>query len=202
MRYPGRVERHRPEIEISRTDDYITKAASLIAQGKIVGWYQGASEIGPRALGNRSILCDPREASMKQTLNARIKFREAFRPFAPTVLDAFSQRWFGLSDSPFMLRVADVLEEGAPAITHHDGTARPQVLRREDNETFYALVEAFHGLTGMPMVLNTSFNVRGEPIVETPDHALQCFLKTGLDQLIFPGVVVSKRSSKHNPPSK
>lgn len=189
------LERHRSEVTVSRPDDYISEAAHLIAQGKIIGWYQGAGEIGPRALGNRSILCDPRDGAMKQTLNARVKFREAFRPFAPTVLDTYSEEWFGLKDSPFMLRVAEVLQEGAPAITHHDGTARPQVLRREDNRPYYSLIEAFHGLTGVPLVLNTSFNIRGEPMVETPEDALRCFLETGLQHLIFPGLVVSKSGS-------
>lgn len=188
------LEKYRSHIRTDRDVDYITRTAKLLAGGKIIGWYQGASEIGPRALGNRSILCDPRNQNMKQILNSKVKFRESFRPFAPTVLDSHSEDWFGLKSSPFMLRVARVKKSEARAIIHKDNTARPQVLEKKDNVKYYELIEMFYHLTGVPLLLNTSFNIRGEPIVETPTDALECFLKTGLDHLVFPNVIVSKTS--------
>lgn len=188
------LEKYRAHIRTKHHVDYIARTAKLLAGGKIIGWYQGASEIGPRALGNRSILCDPRNQNMKYILNSKIKFRESFRPFAPTVLDSHSEDWFGLKSSPFMLRVARVKKSEARAIIHVDNTARPQVLEKKDNVKYYELIEMFYHLTGIPLLLNTSFNIRGEPIVETPTDALECFLKTGLDHLVFPNVIVSKPS--------
>jgi carbamoyltransferase len=187
------LARHAHEIAVERTDDEVRGAARLLAEGEIVGWFQGPGELGPRALGNRSILCDPRRADMQRILNARVKRREAFRPFAPSVLREHAAEWFGLDDSPFMLRVARVRRSGVPAITHVDGTARPQTIAREDNPRYHALIEAFYDLTGIPLVLNTSFNTDGEPLVETPEDAVRCFLRSGMGRLVFPGVIVSRR---------
>jgi carbamoyltransferase len=129
---------------------------------------------------------------MKDALNTRVKHRETFRPFAPSVLNEHSGSWFGLSDSPFTLRVARVLRPGVPAKPHCDQTARIQTVTAEDNPIYYAMIRAFHERTGIPMVLNTSFTVRGDPIVESPEDALECFLSTDLDHVIFPGWIVSK----------
>lgn len=191
--------RHRDSLAIEERPDYCRVAAELIADGHIVGWFQGPSEIGPRALGNRSILADPRGADMKDRLNRRVKLREGFRPFAPAVLNEYSEEWFGIKDSPFMLRVSGVLKSGVPAVTHVDGTARVQTVSAEDNPAFHALIAAFHERTGVPLVLNTSFNIGGEPIVETPEDAIRSFLNTGLDCLIFPGRIVHKAGAAARP---
>jgi carbamoyltransferase len=188
------LERFRGEVTWCERSDYIRGAASLLASGKIIGWFQGASEIGPRALGNRSILCTPTGDDTKHILNARVKFRENFRPFAPAVLNEHAEEWFGLSDSPFMLRVAKILQPGLSAVEHCDGTARVQTVAREDNPAYYDLLSAFYQATGIPVLLNTSFNIKGEPIVETPGDALASFLATELDHLVFPGYIVSKRT--------
>jgi len=180
---------------IDRTSDYIMKTAMHLANGKIVGWFQGASEIGPRALGNRSILADPRNPEMKDTLNRKVKFRENFRPFAPSVLNEYAEQWFGLKDSPFMLRVCNVLEEGVPAISHVDNTARIQTIKIEDNACFYDLIKCFYEITGVPLLINTSFNIKGEPIVETPEDAIRCFLNTELDLLVFENILLEKARS-------
>ncbi|MPQ96909.1 carbamoyltransferase [Modestobacter sp. I12A-02628] len=168
-------------------------AAELIAGGATVGWFEGAGEIGPRALGHRSILADPRDPGVATRLNAEIKFREPFRPFAPAVLAEHSERWFGLTDSPFMLRACPVLKEGVPAITHVDGTSRIQTVTSEDSPGFHTVLDSFHDLTGLPMLLSTSLNTRGCPIDETPADALGTLLQTGLDHLALPGVLLSKR---------
>ncbi len=182
-------------LNVERVDDYLDRAAELIAQGKIIGWFQGASEVGPRALGNRSILADPRRSEMKDALNSRVKFREGFRPFAPSVLKERGQEWFGLEDSPFMLRVAPVLKRGIPAVTHVDGTARVQTVDQRDNPAFYDLIERFEAKTGVPLILNTSFNIRGEPIVETPEHAINALLESDLDHLVFQRRIVRRADS-------
>jgi carbamoyltransferase len=190
------LEEFKGELVVRKTADYIKEAARLVAAGKIIGWFQGASEIGPRALGNRSIVCDARRADMKRKLNSRVKFREMFRPFAPSVLNEHSVEWFGLKDSPFMLRVADVLRTGVPAITHVDGTARMQTVAERDNPAYYRLIEEFYRLTGVPMVLNTSFNIKGEPIVETPVDAIRSFLDSGMHHVVFKGYVLSKKRKR------
>jgi carbamoyltransferase len=162
-------------------------AASELLASKIVGWFQGGSEYGPRALGHRSILADPRAPGMKDHLNARVKFREPFRPFAPSALRERAAEVFDLKgESPYMLIVADVREEWrarVPAITHVDGTARVQTVDREVDPLYHALISAFAASAGVPLVLNTSFNLRGMPVVETPRDALQCFLYTEMDAL-------------------
>ena len=180
----------------AQVSDAPALAARLLAEGKIVGWFQGRMEMGPRALGNRSILADPRSAAVKDLLNARVKFREAFRPFAPSVLEDRSGEYFETAyPSPYMILVYDVRPEKraqVPAITHVDGTARVQTVSRRHNPRYYRLIEEFGRLTGAPMVLNTSFNIRGQPIVNEPAEAIQCFLETGMDVLFLGDHVLTK----------
>ena len=162
--------------------------ADLLEAGAVVGWFQGRAEFGPRALGQRSILLDPRRRDGKQVLNGKVKFREAFRPFAPVVLEERAENWFELDgvpgSSPFMLRVCPFRpdkQQDVPAVVHVDGTGRLQTVTGERNGIFYDLIAEFDRRTGVPMLLNTSFNTMGEPIVETPEDALWCFLATGMD---------------------
>lgn len=172
-------------------------AARLIAAGHIVGWFQGRMEFGPRALGGRSILADPTRPDMKDLLNKHVKHREDFRPFAPSCLAERAGEFFeGCGESPFMLfvhRVRPEKRDTLPAITHVDGTARVQTVAREVDPRFYGLIEAFERLRGVPVVLNTSFNVMGEPIVCTPAEAVRCFYSTGMDALVMGDCVVRKR---------
>jgi carbamoyltransferase len=172
------------------------QAARMLVEGKIIGWFQGRMEMGPRALGNRSILADPRRNDMKDLLNARVKFRESFRPFAPSVLEEKSGDWFVTGyPSPYMILVFDVRPEKralVPAITHVDGTGRVQTVSHKTNPKYYRLIEEFDRLTGVPMVLNTSFNIRGEPIVHRPEQAIECFLRTGMDALFLGDYLLTK----------
>ena len=188
-------------------EELLETAATALAEGKALGWFQGRMEFGPRALGNRSILADPRSPDMQKTLNLKVKFRESFRPFAPSVLRERVSDWFELDgDSPYMLLVADVKAKrrrclgeaeraisglarldvprsDIPAATHVDGSARVQTVHRDTNPRFHALLAAFEARTGCPVLVNTSFNVRGEPIVCTPADAFRCFMGTHLDCL-------------------
>ena len=188
-------------------DTLIDSTAEALAAGEAVGWFQGRMEFGPRALGNRSILGDARSPTMQKTLNLKVKHRESFRPFAPSVLREDVGDWFELDrDSPYMLLVADVIAErrkppaeaqealfgidrlnvprsDIPAVTHVDYSARVQTVHRETNPRYHALLEAFKARTGCPVIVNTSFNVRGEPIVCTPADAFRCFMGTDLDCL-------------------
>jgi carbamoyltransferase len=172
------------------------ETAKVLSEGHAVGWFQGRSEFGPRALGNRSILADPRKAEMKDHLNNRVKHRQAFRPFAPIVLAERAREIFeGDEDSPFMLlakRVRPEWRSKIPAVVHVDGTARVQTVRQEDNEILYRLLKEFDAITGVPVLLNTSFNVKGEPIVESPPHAVECFLSTGIDYLALHDRLIAK----------
>jgi carbamoyltransferase len=176
--------------------DLVGETAAALASGKVVGWFQGACEFGPRALGNRSILADPRDPATKDLVNRRVKFRQGFRPFAPAVLAEKAEEYFeGEAESPYMLlakRVRPEMAERVPAIVHVDGTARVQTVREEDNPRFHALLAAFFERTGVPVLLNTSFNVRGEPIVEVPFDAMDCFLGSGLDVLVLHDWYVTK----------
>lgn len=171
------------------------QAADLISQGNILGWYQGRFEWGPRALGNRSIVCDPRNATMKEHLNSRIKHREGFRPFAPSVLEERAGDWFEMAGpSPFMLMTCQVKHEQqsrVPAITHVDGTARQQTVSKATNPKYWGLLHAFERKTGVPIVLNTSFN-ENEPVVNTPDEAVSCFLRNDMDVLALGPFLVEK----------
>ena len=169
--------------------------AGDIDAGRIIGWFQGRMEWGARALGNRSILCDPRRADMREVLNARIKRRETFRPFAPAVLRESVADWFETdADVPFMAQVLGIRPERRaqiPAVVHVDGTGRLQTVRRDSNPLFHTLIRAFAALTGVPMLLNTSFNEH-EPIVCTPQEALGCFMRTGMDVLVMGGWVLRR----------
>lgn len=177
------------------------KIATLLAEGSVLGFFQGRMEIGPRALGCRSILADPRNKDMKAIINAKIKFREPFRPFAPSVLEEVAQEYFvNATQSPFMNIVFEVREEKRaiiPAVTHVDQTARIQTVSKEVNPYYYQIIQEFAKLTGVPVVLNTSFNIKGEPIVESPENAINCFLGTGLDYLILNEFLVSKTENPH-----
>jgi len=174
------------------------RVADLLIGGKVVGWFQGRMEFGPRALGARSILADPRSPEMQSALNAKIKFRESFRPFAPCVLASDASRWFELSphhESPYMLIVAPVKPEhrtDVPAVTHVDGSVRLQTIDEHRNPRLSRLFSKFLERTGCPMLVNTSFNVRGEPIVCTPADAYRCFLMTDIDALVLDDIVVLK----------
>jgi carbamoyltransferase len=207
----------------SEESELLNHVVSLLADGKIVGWFQGRMEFGPRALGARSILGDPRSPAMQATMNLKIKFRESFRPFAPAVMQERASEWFELKpgqESPYMLLVAPVREKRRtyidaevertmqhdpdlrrrvnivrseiPAVTHVDYSARVQTVDEQRNPRFYRLLEAFDQVTGCPVLVNTSFNVRGEPIVCTPEDAYRCFLATDMDALVLEDVLVSK----------
>jgi carbamoyltransferase len=172
-----------------------SRTAKAIADGKVVGWFQGRMEWGPRALGNRSIVCDPRRADMKDILNLKIKRRESFRPFAPSILREAVADWFEVDDDvPFMMQVYPIREAKRaliPAVTHVDGSGRLQTVTRDTNPRYYALIEAFRELSGVPMVLNTSFN-ENEPVVCKPEEALDCFLRTKMDVLVMGAWVVER----------
>ncbi len=178
------------EMQFERLTDeaLVKKVAGDLQAGKIVGWFQGRFEMGPRALGNRSILADPRREDMKDTLNHKVKQREAFRPFAPAVLLEHASRWFHIDQAdPFMTTAPRVRADKTrliPAVVHADDTARIQTVERKDNPRFYALIEEFERLTGVPIVLNTSFN-RQEPIVASPGDAISCFLRTQMDVIVL-----------------
>ncbi|HSN90523.1 MAG TPA: carbamoyltransferase C-terminal domain-containing protein [Anaeromyxobacteraceae bacterium] len=186
------------EVEVRRLEDrdLFRETAAAVAAGKVVGWFQGAMEWGPRALGNRSIVADPRRADMKDVLNLRIKHRETFRPFAPSVLEERVGTWFERSEpSPFMLmvyRVREAVRERIPAVTHVDGTGRLQTVSRRTSPRYHALISEFERQTGIGLVLNTSFNEH-EPIVATPDDAIACFRKTRMDVLALGNRVLFRR---------
>jgi carbamoyltransferase len=177
-----------------REDDLLRAAAERLSEGKILGWFQGRLELGPRALGARSILADPRDPTMRDKINALVKKREAFRPFAPAVLESRAREHFEIdAPSPFMVfthRVRSTLE--LPAITHVDGSARVQTVSADTSPRFARLIEAFAQRTGCPLLLNTSFNVRGEPIVCTPVDALLCFVRSRLDTLVIEDTLIDR----------
>jgi carbamoyltransferase len=190
------------EVRIDSADGDERLAASCaaaIAGGEVVGWYQGRSEWGPRALGNRSILADPRRADMKELLNVKIKRRESFRPFAPSVLEERTADWFTIDyPDPFMIKVYPIRPEKRPlipAVTHADGTGRLQTVSRRLNPRYWQLIRAFEEQTGVPMLLNTSFN-ENEPIVDTPAQALDCFLRTRMDRLVMGNRVLRRESGR------
>ena len=167
--------------------DLLERTAELIDQAHVIGWYQGRLEWGPRALGHRSILGDARHPEMRDIINRKIKFREGFRPFAPSVLEECVGQYFHLDrPSPYMLLVAQVNSEAEalPAITHVDNSARIQTIHRSQDELYYDLIDAFRKRTGCGVIINTSMNVRGEPIVNTPTDAYQCFMRTHMDVLV------------------
>jgi carbamoyltransferase len=198
----------------------VDKAARALADGNAVGWFQGRMEFGPRALGNRSIVADPRNTAMQKNLNLKVKYRESFRPFAPSVLRDHVNDWFDLDvDSPYMLLVADiasqhkrsmsaaenamfgidklnVVRSTIPAVTHVDYSARVQTVHRETNPLYYELIERFYALAECPVLVNTSFNVRSEPIVCTPEDAFRCFMGTNIDMLVVGDAVLRKEEQE------
>ncbi len=204
------------KFEVMAEDDLINATAAALAEGSGVGWFQGRMEFGPRALGGRSILGDPRSPTMQKLLNLKVKYRESFRPFAPSVLREDVAAWFELEDeSPYMLLVADVREDhrramtaeeealfgieklnvprsSVPAITHVDYSARVQTVSAETNPRYHALISAFKSQTGCPLVVNTSFNIRGEPIVCTPEDAFRCFMGTDIEVLVVGNCLLRK----------
>jgi carbamoyltransferase len=216
-----------PCTTFDRDEDLWRHTAKLLADGNIVGWFQGRMEFGPRALGARSILGDARSPKMQAAMNVKIKFRESFRPFAPVVLQEHAHNWFELEpgqESPYMLLVANVrsqhhvevpakqremmsrdpdlrnrvniVRSTIPAVTHVDYSARVQTVDGRRNPRFHGLMQAFHALTGCPVLVNTSFNVRGEPIVCTPRDAYRCFLATDMDVLVLENHVLLKSQLK------
>jgi carbamoyltransferase len=207
----GYVERllQRSEAELSGGDARVVRmpddaelcrwTADAIANGRVVGWFQGRMEWGPRALGNRSIICDPRRGDMKQVLNEKIKRRESFRPFAPSILRSEVSAWFETDDDvPYMSKVFVIREAKRsliPAVTHVDGTGRLQTVEADDNPLYHRLITAFRDLTGVPMILNTSFN-ENEPIVCKPEEALDCFLRTNMDVLVMNEFVVERAAGR------
>jgi carbamoyltransferase len=198
------------------TESMVATTAQALADGNAVGWFQGRMEFGPRALGNRSIIADPRNTAMQKNLNLKVKYRESFRPFAPSVSRDHVAEWFDLDvDSPYMLLVADVASQhkrtmtdaeealfgidklnvarsSIPAVTHVDYSARVQTVHRETNPLYYQLIERFNALTGCPVLVNTSFNVRSEPIVCTPEDAFRCFMGTDIDMLVVGNSILRK----------
>ncbi|MEA3488872.1 MAG: carbamoyltransferase [Candidatus Omnitrophota bacterium] len=216
----GEIEKYLIENDIPYeklpSEDICRAIAGLIAEENVIGWFQGRMEFGPRALGSRSILGDPRSGKMQSIINRKIKFRESFRPFAPSVLLERSEEYFGLKcESPYMLLVSPLSEEKrekvesgqdlkgmdklkvkrseVPAITHVDYSARVQTVKSEDNPLYYDMIRQFCEEHGCPLVINTSFNVRGEPIVCTPDDAYRCFMRTNMDYLVMGPFLVDKR---------
>jgi carbamoyltransferase len=207
---------------IAETEALVDRVAALMAEENVVGWFQGRMEFGPRALGGRSILGDPRSRSMQTTMNLKIKFRESFRPFAPSVLRSRVAEYFDMdADSPYMLMVAPVsaakrlpvhengeigleklklIRSEVPAITHVDYSARIQTVAPEDNPRYHRLIERFAEKTGCPVIVNTSFNVRGEPIVCTPEDAWRCFTRTNMDYLVLGSWVIAKKDQDLPPP--
>jgi carbamoyltransferase len=186
-----RIERIDSESELCR------RTATAVARGDVVGWFQGRMEWGPRALGNRSILCDPRRPDMKNILNLKIKRREGFRPFAPSILKEHVAEWFEEDgDVPFMMQVYQIREEKRlliPAVTHVDGSGRLQTVYRQTNALYWRVIDVFRELSGVPMVLNTSFN-ENEPVVCRPEEALDCFLRTKMDVLVLGGWYMERQS--------
>lgn len=195
------LEQWRSWVDVEVMTDVADKVSDLMIAGKVIGWVQGRSEFGPRALGNRSIIADPRPASHKETINAMIKMRESYRPFAPSVLEEYAGQFFEMPDGadafPFMAFVLPVKQpyrETLAAITHVDGSARLQTVSREHNPRYWQLIDAFRSKTGIPMVLNTSFNNHAEPIVDSVEDAVVCFLTSGLDYLVVDDRLITKKA--------
>jgi len=181
------------KLSFTQPVDFYQQVAKCLAEGKVVGYFSGRMEFGPRALGCRSILADPRHPDMQCILNEKIKLREGFRPFAPAILEEFVDEYFsGISQSPYMLFVAQTKADGIPAVKHVDGTARVQTVNSSDHPDFYRVIYAFYELTGCPLLINTSFNVMNEPVVCSPEDAIRCFKQTNMDVLAIAGMLIYK----------
>jgi carbamoyltransferase len=196
------VQQFEKDIDVVRFggfEDTCEKAAQLIAGGSVIAWYRGRMEFGPRALGHRSILADPGRPEMRDRINAMVKMREAFRPFAPAIAIEEVAQWFDVekgTELPYMITIVDVRNEyrsQLPAITHVNGTARLQTVSAKDNCEFHRLLSAVGQTTGRQMVLNTSFNVKGQPIVNTPQEAIETFLRTGIDWLFVEDYLIGRK---------
>ena len=203
-------------------NEFIEKVAGALAEGKAIGWFQGRMEFGPRALGSRSIIADPRSESMQKNLNLKVKYRESFRPFAPSIINENVSEWFDINcESPYMLTVGNVSTEKCikmsedeeklfgieklnikrseiPAVTHVDYSARIQTVHKKTNDKYYNLIKKFKEITNCPVIVNTSFNVRGEPIVNTPEDAFNCFMGTELDKLVIGNFYLDKKEQDQN----
>ena len=197
------IEKHSSRVDVTQLDSLdaaCEAAAKLIAGGRVIAWYRGRMEYGPRALGNRSILADPGHPAMRDRINAMVKMREAFRPFAPACSVEQAPRWFQVAPDthmPYMITVVDVRPEhrnSLPAITHVNGSARLQTVSDQDNPDFHRLLSEVGKTTGREMVLNTSFNVKGQPIVNTPEEAIETFLGTGIEFLFLENLLVARKN--------
>jgi carbamoyltransferase len=187
------------------TEELLSYVANAIADGKILGWFQGRMEFGPRALGNRSILADPRSDTMKEVLNSRIKYREPFRPFCPSILAEHTSDYFEMdAPAPFMVtayKIRPQMRSRIRAVTHADGTGRLQTVERDSNPLYWSLIKRFYEITGVPVLLNTSFN-ENEPIVNTPREAVECFLRTEMDVLAIGSYLLLKSENHHVTPGR
>ena len=216
------LENNGAKFEVLNETEIIEKTSESLTQGKAIGWFQGRMEFGPRALGARSIIGDPRSETMQKNLNLKIKYRESFRPFAPSILREDLENWFDLEcDSPYMLLVAQVNSKikkdmsdeqknlfgidklnikrsEIPAVTHVDYSARIQTVSRKTNLKYYNLIKKFKEKTNCPVILNTSFNVKGEPIVNSPKDAFKCFMGTELDVLVIGNCYLEKKEQLKN----
>ena len=208
--------------QVKTEEDLINSTAEDLSKGEAIGWFQGRMEFGPRALGSRSILGDPRSSHMQKNLNLKVKYRESFRPFAPSILRDDLEKWFNMNvDSPYMLMVANIKKEKTipmneeqkklfgidklnikrseiPAVTHVDYSARIQTVHEETNKKYFQLIKKFKEKTNCPVIVNTSFNVRGEPIVNTPLDAFNCFMGTELEKLIIGNCYLDKKSQNQS----
>ncbi len=189
------LDKNKIQYDYLEKDQLLKTTAKLISEGNVVGWYQGKMEWGPRALGNRSILADPRNPKMKDILNEKIKHRESFRPFAPSIMEEYVSEYFDINvPSPYMLLVAKVKQpKKIPAVTHVDGTGRLQSVAKNVNSLYYELINEFYQLTKVPVIINTSMNVMGEPIVNTPEQAYEMILKTDMDYIILGSYILGKK---------
>ena len=210
------LEKYKLPYKYAETDEMVDEVANLLNRGKVIGWFNGRMEFGPRALGSRSIIGDARSPEMQKKMNLKIKYRESFRPFAPSVLAEKAGEWFEIDrESPYMLFATHIKKERQhcmteheeklrgidklnvvrseiPAVTHIDYTARVQTVNKQDNPIYYSLIEKFYQKTGCPIIINTSFNVRGEPIVESPADAYKCFMRTEIDVLVMGNYILYK----------
>lgn len=193
------LEQYKESIIVSEPKNLHKTVAKLISDKNIIGWFQGKSEVGPRALGNRSILADPRYNDMKDLINTRIKHREPFRPFAPAVLEEEQDKYFSMKESSYYMlfvpKIHNSKQKDVPSITHIDGTGRMQTVSKDMNLNFHKLISEFKNLTGIPILLNTSFNDNGEPIVESPNDAIKCFLNIDLDYLVIGKYLIQKNKN-------
>lgn len=199
------LQKYSLAVKALEREELLEQVVDALCEGKVIGWFQGRMEFGARALGNRSILADPRHADMRDILNLKIKLRESFRPFAPSILEEAVEEYFTVSESaPFMERVLTIrpqMRSLIPAVTHVDGSGRLQTVSRETNPLYWDLIDAFRQRTGVPMLLNTSFN-ENEPIVCTPEEAIECFLRTGMDILVLGSYYIVKNMVSFNTEAK